>query len=37
MIGAVLEATLEARLDGVIGAGEELSHATKLLEEHDRK
>ncbi|TNF71514.1 MAG: CCA tRNA nucleotidyltransferase [Acidobacteria bacterium] len=36
-IGAVLEATLEARLDGVIGADEELSQATKLLEEHDRK
>jgi tRNA nucleotidyltransferase (CCA-adding enzyme) len=34
-IGAVLAATLDARLDGVIGADEELSYATELLEKGD--
>jgi len=36
-IGAVLAATLDARLDGVIGADEELSYATELLEKVNRK
>jgi tRNA nucleotidyltransferase (CCA-adding enzyme) len=36
-IGAALAATLDARLDGVIGADEELSYATELLEKGNRK
>jgi hypothetical protein len=36
-IGAVLAATLDARLDGLIGDDEELSYATELLEKGNRK
>jgi tRNA nucleotidyltransferase (CCA-adding enzyme) len=36
-IGAVLTATLEARLDGLIGADEELDHAAELLEKGHQK
>jgi hypothetical protein len=33
----VLAATLDARLDDLIGADEELSYATELLEKGNRK
>ncbi|MGB6641007.1 MAG: hypothetical protein WBG67_09560, partial [Thermoanaerobaculia bacterium] len=36
-IGTALAATLDARLDGAIGADEELSYATELLENENRE